>query len=133
MSLFDRFLRTISEFVPPSGLSERDLRLLSQVDPEKVYVENVRSLLGISHFRAVQILETAVRQGIFERRVEIACPDGRVAASADKEEHLPKTVHCWVEESGHLEEADLPSDSLEKTVFYRLYEPSDSVSYSGAA
>jgi hypothetical protein len=133
MSLFDKFSKTISQFIAPSALSDRDIQLLSRLDPNKIYVENVRSLLGISQASAVRILETAVRQGIFERRVEVTCPDGSVAASAEAEDKLPATVHCWVEENGHLEETDLPTDSLAKTVFYRLDGQTNPVPYSRTA
>jgi len=134
MSLFEKFLKAISKNISPSVLSERDALLLSKLDPHKIYVENVRSILGVSSTEAKRILETAVRQGIFEKRVEVTCPDGSVAASAESEEALPNSVHCWREEDGQLEEVDLPTDSLTKTVFYRLYERSASpVPYSRTA
>jgi hypothetical protein len=127
MSLLDRFLKTISSF-SPSGISEAQSRLLSQLDTHKIYVENVRSLLEISHDEALRILETAVRQGVFERCIEVLCPDGAVAASACSEARLPRTVPCWAEDAdGHLDETDLPTESLRKTVFYRLNERSQTV------
>jgi hypothetical protein len=133
MSLFDRFLKTISSF-GPSGISEAQTRVLSQLDTHKIYVENVRSLLGISHGEALKILETAVRQGVFERCVEVLCPDGTVAASASSEERLPRTVHCWVEDvEGHLDEADLFTESLKRNVFYRLDERSETVPHTRTA
>ena len=133
MSLFDKFLRTISS-LGPSGISEAQKRALVQIDTHKIYVENVRSLLGVSHAEALKILETAVRQGVFERCVEVLCPDGTVAASAAKEENLPPVVHCWVEdEEGHLEENDLPTKSLARTIFYRFDERSNANSYTRTA
>jgi hypothetical protein len=124
MRLFDRFLRTISS-VLPSGLSVKETKLLAQLNPRRIYVENVRSLLGVSRSEAVRILETAVRQGVFERRIEVMCPDGTVAASAESEESLPTTVPCYAnDEDGYPEETSVPSRTLRKAVFYRLYERS---------
>lgn len=133
MSLFDRFLKRISSVGGPS-ISEPQRLLLSQLDTHKVYVENVRSLLGVSYPEALKILETAVRQGVFERCVEVICPDGTVAASAKSEEELPSTVQCWVEdEDGYLEETDLPTRSLRKTTFYRLDEHPNNVPHPRTA
>lgn len=87
----------------------------------------------MSHESAKRICETAVRQGVFERRVEVMCPDGVVAASADSEANLPATVQCWHEEQGHLEAEELPTKDLEKTIFYRLIDDTDSIPYGQTA
>ena len=122
MSLFNRFLETISSMFP-SGLTGKKTKQLLALNPNKIYVENVRSILGVSHGEAVRILETAVRQGAFKKLVEIQCPDGTVVASAEKEEDLPHTVHCWKEDDeGNLEEGYLDSQSLRKNTFYRVNE-----------
>jgi len=107
--------------------------MLSRLNPDKFYIENVRSILGVSHVAAVQICEAAVRQGLFERRVEVVCPDGAVAASADTEANLPETVRCWHEEEGLLEPEELPTKQLEKTTFYRLNDKSDSLPFGQTA
>jgi hypothetical protein len=133
MSLFDRFLRTIRSLVP-SGITEKQSRLLAQLDTHKIYVENVRSLLDVSHAEAVRILETAVRQGVFRRCIEVMCPDGAVAASANTEAELPLTVHCWIDDGeGHLEETELLTKSLKKAVFYRFDERPETVPHARTA
>lgn len=133
MNLFDRFLKIIRPF-GPSGLDEAQSRALAQLDTHKIYVENVRSILGISSTEAVRILETAVRQGVFEKCVEVMCPDGTIAASATSEDGLPSTVRCWVEdEEGRLEEAAFATKSLHKTTFYRLHERSETFPHARTA
>ena len=118
--LLTKFLDTISKFVPGSVLSGKEAAL-AELDPHKIYVENVRSLLGISYQGAVDICEAAVRQGVFRRAVEVLCPDGAVAASADTEADLPPTVRCWQEkEDGRIEEVELPTPSLAKIAYYSL-------------
>ena len=117
--LLMKFLETISKFVPGSVLAGKETAL-AELDPDKIYVENVRSLLGISSQSAVHICETAVRQGLFRRAVEVLCPDGAVATSADTEAGLPPTVRCWVEEDGRFEEVELPTRSLAKIAYYSL-------------
>ena len=120
MSLFDRFFNTINSFFP-SNLSDREVVLLSQLDTHRIYVENVRSILGVSHKEALALLETAVRQGVFHKGVEVLCPDDTGAAWAETEEKLPPTVPCWSEDQdGHPYESKLSTRSLRKVVFYSL-------------
>ena len=111
----------MSRFISP-GIPPDSLRELSRLDPHKIYLENVRSVLGVSSKKAQSICEVAVRQGVFEKWVEIRCPDGSVPASAKKESDLPAVVHCWVEEEGDMSEIELSSTELRKINFYRLVE-----------
>src|SRR5687768_6484498 len=114
-----RFLDITSRLVPSDPLAGIGQEL-TRLNPDKIYVENVRSLLGISHRSALGICETAVRQGLFTRGVEVLCPDGSVAVSASREEDLPPTVKCWSQEEGHYQETVLPTKTLQKITFYRL-------------
>jgi hypothetical protein len=68
-----------------------------------MYVENVRSVFGISERAAQRYCDTAVRQGIFSKFIEVRCPNGSVGASAESEAELPETGHCWQEEEGQVE------------------------------
>jgi hypothetical protein len=123
MPLLERLFQIISRFAPESGaLSDKESKLLLSLNPQKFYVENVRSLLGVSYNSALKICETAVRQGVFDRQVECRCPDGSVAATADTEDQLPQEVRCWKNVDGFLEPEMTPSASLEKVFFYRLHE-----------
>lgn len=116
--LFQRFLNTISNVIPERLMGDMDA--LSKLNPDKFYVENVRAVLGVSTGTAQRLCDTAVRQGTFRRFVEVVCPDGSVAASADSEAQLPETVTCWSEHNGHYDEITMPTRDLTKTVFYRL-------------
>lgn len=106
--------------VPP----EQQLQLLSRINPNKFYAENVRSLLDISARQAQIICESAVRQNLFEKWVEVKCPDGSVGAEAASEDQLPVTTLCWHERDGDFESEELPTAQLRKNVFYRLHEKS---------
>ena len=101
-------------------MAPEQAKLLAQLNPDKFYVENVRSIMGISRHAAIQICETAVRQEIFEQRIEVLCPDGSVAASADTESHLPETVECHFESDGFIEIEVLPTSKLKRETYYRF-------------
>jgi hypothetical protein len=132
MPFWKNFWQAISRLVPQATLSGKEA-LIAELNPDKIYIENVRSILNVSYENAKRICETAVRQGVFARSVEVMCPGGAVAAVADSEDKLPRTVHCWVDDSGHPAEIELATASLKKTVFYRLNDSTDSVPYGQTA
>jgi predicted polyphosphate/ATP-dependent NAD kinase len=113
---FSEIIRRIFVGNPIAGVEEA----LAKLNPDKIYVENVRSLLHTSTEQALRICETAVRQHLFTRRVEVLCPDGQAAASASCEKDLPETIVCWQEIDGNYEETTLRTATLQKLTFYRL-------------
>ena len=113
----EKFLSTMAKRFPDKRLSPE---VLSNLNPDKIYVENVRSLLDVSHANAVEILEDGLRQGWLRSAVEVRCPDGSVAVIAESETELPHTVNCWNEDHGYPAQVELPTDSLSKVKFYRL-------------
>ena len=116
---FERFYSAIKRIFGGEFITG-NLDALASLDPSRIYVENVRSVFGVSHTAAVRFCETAVRQGIFERLIEVRCPDGSVPTSAPTEDKLPDTVPCYTHTDGFLEVVYLPTSELPKTVFYRL-------------
>jgi hypothetical protein len=120
--LLTRFLDTISKFVPGDPFMGGNPDEIAKLDPDKIYVENVRAAMRVSTRQAQLYCETAVRQGVFDRLVEVVCPDDVVAASAPTESELPETVHCWTERDGELEDVMLPTAALTKRTFYRLHK-----------
>jgi hypothetical protein len=127
--LFQRFFEVISNLLPERAFVG-DLEALSRLNPNKIYVENVRSTFGISTRRAERYCETAVRQGLFSKFIEVRCPSGEVAAWATSENTLPDTVRCWKEENGDYEEAYVPTRDLPKSFFYRLNDAASTNSYA---
>src|SRR5205809_1999852 len=115
--LFRKYFNTISNVLSVNPIAGKE-ELLAQLNPEKIYVENIRNLLDIPYRLAVAICETAVRQGFFKRKVEVMCPDGSVVATADTEEELPSKVTCWIKDETGPEEVELPTRDLRKTTFY---------------
>ena len=118
MSLFERFLTSTSGLLG-SPLTDRENEL-AKLNPDKFYVENVRSVFKISHKEAKRLCETAVRQGTFVRGVEVLCPDDVVAAVAQSEAELPPIVRCMVEHDNEFEEIEYDTATLRKMTFYKF-------------
>lgn len=132
--LFEKFFNTISAWLP-GDIGATNLQALASVDPDRIYVENIRVAFSVSHRSAVRLCETAVRQGLFVRLVEVECPDGSIAASATREVDLPATVRCPVASGAFLDEVEIPTTDLKKNTFYRLlHDPTrDAETQSSAA
>lgn len=114
-----KFLDITSRLFPSDPLADLG-EVVSRLNPDKIYIENVRAILGTSHNKAVKICETAVQQGLFNRGIEVLCPDGSVATSVRIEDELPPEVNCWIEVDGQFEEKTIPTSSLDKITFYQL-------------
>lgn len=99
------------------------LKAFSALDTQHIYVENVRSLLGTNTWVARQICETAVRQGLFIKRIQVLCPDGAVAVTVDNEKAVPEEVQCWREVDGELEPKMERTARLNRLEFYQLVRP----------
>lgn len=104
----------IFPYDPLEGIEDE----LSKLDLNKIYVENVRSLLNISSKRAEHICELAVRNGLMSKFVEVLCPNGGAAISAPSNSELPSAVECWEEEDGEYLLKNYPTQTLRKLTYY---------------
>jgi len=127
--LLRKFLDIISKFVQVDPLSDKEAALLAKLNPDRIYLENVRTLLNVSPQTARRICETAVRQGLFTRKIGVLCPDKNIGATAQTEDQLPATVHCTIEREGQFEEEDIPTEQLDKITFYQLNDDTASLIY----
>jgi len=107
--------------------------VLARLNPERFYLENVRSLLGVSPSVAQSIIDTAVRQGVFRHGIQALTPEGTGAATAPSEAELPATVTVWKEVDGHPEEVAYDTATLRKVDFYSLDPKAASRLYTRSA
>ena len=114
-----KFLDTISRLIPPRD-DDSIVAAVARLNPDAFYLENVRQILGVSTNAALNVCETAVRQGIFSERVVALTPDGAVAASAPTENQLPQTISIWAHADNGEEETEVSVTDLTKMRVYSL-------------
>lgn len=114
-----QFLSAITDRFSPDPFAGKEAAI-AKLNPEKIYLENVRAALGVSAMTAKLICETAVRRGVLRKRIELVCPDGSVAASAEREDELPETVKCWQEDGDNFLQVEFAKSDLQKVFFYRM-------------
>ena len=71
-------LGKFSHIIDRSGVGvavEKKRELIEKTDPNRIYVENIRSFFGLSTKLAKWFLDFGVRQGLLEKRVGIICPN----------------------------------------------------------
>jgi hypothetical protein len=71
------------------------LNVLEHTNPDRIYVENIRSFYGLPSFIAKFLCEMAVKEGLFTKHIGVECPnEGRLMITASSTKSLPETVHC---------------------------------------
>ncbi|MBB5062454.1 hypothetical protein HDF15_000784 [Granulicella mallensis] len=122
MQWYKRFFQKISDLVPTPDVESTAI-ILSKLDPHHIEVENIRSLLGISHRAARTICETAVSRGLFSHRVVLVCPDDdSVAYEVRDSRPIPETLPCSHRDGDDIVRVEVPSGSLQRREFYVFNE-----------
>ncbi len=115
---FKNFSKKIADLLPLESSFDADK--LARLNPDHIQLENVRALLGVSRARAQSICDTAVRRGVFRRKIQILCPDNAVALTLDFGAPLPPDVRCRQLVDGHYESNKHLTAELRKVQFYCL-------------
>ena len=107
---------------PLGRLAERKAEVVKNTNPDRIRVENVRSLFNLSRSWAEKLCELAVNDGILERRIGLRCPNpecNRIIESVAVADDVPSKITCYVCEASGRESVFF-SDELEKVVYYKL-------------
>lgn len=94
--------------------------ILAQIDPDRIYVENIRSFFHLPNKVAKFLLDLAVREDLLRKRYGVYCPNcGRLIKSYDSLEEIDSIITCDICHS--LEQKHIFSKSeIEIQEFYQL-------------
>lgn len=104
---------------------ERKAAIAKATDPDRIFVENVRSFFNIPTRWARFLCEVAVRQGVLKKKFSVECSNnecGRIIKSYDKKEDIPKTIICRTCELEGLEKFEFETDKMHIVEFYQYIE-----------
>lgn len=100
---------------------QKYLETISNIDPGKIYVENIRSFMKVSSHRARTFCEMAVRDKLFTRKIGLICPnDGRIIEEYDEDTQFPETITCHICQAEDREPHIFRTAELRTIVFYKL-------------
>lgn len=105
-------------------LFQRYLPKIESLNPGKIFVENVRSLFGISRVEARTWCEMAVDGKLFEKKIGLICPsptcNDRIIAEYNSFAEIPDEITCSLCEAEGNEDTVYKTSKLNKVEFYKL-------------
>lgn len=104
-------------------LLEKYLHTIEDINPNKIYVENVRHFLKVPTVMAKLLCEMAVVDRVFIKKTGLVCPNSdcnRIIASYSNSEKLPQEICCDICESNEKENFIFKTSGLKKIEFYQL-------------
>ncbi|MDF7813591.1 hypothetical protein P1X16_19595 [Hymenobacter sp. YC55] len=97
------------------------LNILEHTDPNRIYVEQVRSFYGVPKFVAKYLCEKAVQKGLFVKRFGVECPnEGRLIITAGSREELPRVIYCSNCEALEEDKYEFALEECHVEEFYKL-------------
>lgn len=76
-------------------LLKKQSQLIRATDPERIYVENVRSFFHLPYKAAKVLCELAVKEGLFRKKYGVVCPScGRIIKSYNIKEEIDEEIEC---------------------------------------
>jgi hypothetical protein len=100
---------------------------LKELDTERIYVENIRSILNVNSKIAKIVCELAVRKGFFTKHISVECKNdscGRVILSLNNEKEIPEELVCYICKDDHAIKSSFKKEELNIVPFYKYVEGS---------
>lgn len=121
MSLM-RFFQIIDKSFIGQAVAKRML-LLSTTNPDRIYVENVRSFFNIPFSTAKLLCNMAVKENLFQKKIGLICPNydcERIIMSVDSYEDIPLVISCDNCEVLENEKFEFTREEIKTIEYYRL-------------
>jgi hypothetical protein len=100
-------------------------KIVEETDPDKIYVENVRSFFNISTRLAKYLCALAVRQGIFRKKYAVECKNNDCNCTIkvfDTKEEIPENINCFQCELDGHSEFSFNTNDLDIVEYYQYIE-----------
>jgi len=117
-----RLLKTIDNSFLGEFITNKE-ELISNSNPDKIYIENIRSFFGFSYRVANFFCDLAVRAGYFSKHIGYVCPNSncqKIIFERKFSDLSPEKLSCSNceirEEESHLFDVE----KLNQVIFYRL-------------
>lgn len=100
---------------------DKRVSLLVSTNPDRIYVENVRSFYNLTTPVAKMLCEMAVRENLFTKKIGIECPNcGKIVTQFENEKDIPLSINCDTCELLEREKHIFNNSEIIKTTFYQL-------------
>jgi hypothetical protein len=115
-----KFLQAIdNSFI--GRLVQSKLNIIEHTNPNRIYVENIRSFYNMPFPLAKFFCEMAAKQGFFIKQYGIKCPNqDNIIKVVSKKSDLPDVVHCDICESLGKDRFEFNISECKIQEFYKL-------------
>lgn len=118
--LLEKFSSIIDRSAIGKAVGYRE-ELIKQTDPDRIYVENIRSFFHIPFKMAEWLCQAAVKEGAFEKRVGFLCPnDQSLIDDVSDGEKPPSELTCKSCEIMGEEKHQFSPSECRQITFYKL-------------
>lgn len=104
-------------------LLERKTEIIENTDPDRIYVENIRSFFRVPYTLARFFCEMAVREKFFKKKVGVFCTNDdcrRLIQTHDIRADINEEIICDICEDLEKEKFVFKKNDLDITEFYQL-------------
>lgn len=105
-------------FITPKKIN----KILQELDSDRIYVENIRHILGTNTVIAKWVCKIAVRHGYFQKFYAIECPNNscnRIVKSYSSLDEIPAEITCFLCEDDGVEKSTFSTKDLSIIPFYK--------------
>ncbi|AOW10033.1 hypothetical protein [Flavobacterium gilvum] len=104
---------------------EKQAQIIENTDPDRIYIENIRSFFNIPTRWAKFLCKLAVRQGIFRKKFAVECKNencNRIIKVYDNEEEIPTDLSCLTCELEGQTDFSFKTKDLNIVEYYQYIE-----------
>jgi len=120
--LLTKFLPIIDKsFIGKTVLNKQ--KIIEKTDPDRIYIENIRSFFNLPFSAAKFFCELAVKEKIFNRKKGYICPNDdcdRIILSVSDGQAVPDEITCEQCKQKDEDEFVFLTNDLKKLTFYQL-------------
>src|ERR1044071_10433899 len=117
--LLEKFSNIIDR-TPIGAAIDYRRKLIEQTDPQRIYVENIRSFFHIPHGLAKWLCEVAVKEGAFEKRIGFLCPNCQALIGHIKPSESAPQLFCESCKTIGEDKYEFSKSECQVIAFYRL-------------
>lgn len=115
-----KFLKRIDSSWLGKVVSKKQ-NIIIKTDPDRIFVENVRSFFNIKHSFAKLLCEAAVKEKVFKKQIGLECPhDKNILKSYNVDEKLDDSLECTICLALEREQYIYQLKDLIKITYYQL-------------
>lgn len=100
---------------------QKYLQTIEQVNPDRIYIENVRSFFNVPRIVAKLLCEMAVVDKTFSKKIGYLCPvHNHIIESFREKEPVPENIVCDICEGEERATVEYKTNELNTIEFYQL-------------